>query len=147
MPCIKDYQSIRNRYNFEDEDWLQTVFFNKRLEEITNSEKYALACYIAYAYKSVLDTGRLEISDAPLDVNPEDKEFSLDKDVEKLITLINDFYDQKTNDILTSESDSEVISKITVDRETYGQLRSFLIARNVPEILIKTYVDQIMKCL
>ena len=147
MPCIKDYQSIRNRYNFEDEDWLQTVFFNKKSEEITNSVKFAMACIIAYAYKSVLDTGRLETSDVPLDVNPKDKEFSLDKDVEKLITLINDFYDQKTNDIQASESESEVISKMTVDRETYGQLRSFLIERNVSEQLIKTNVDQIMKCL
>ena len=71
-------------------------------------------------------------------------DFSIEKDVEKLIDLIKDFFDLKIADILDSKSTIEVMSKMTVDKETYTQLKSFLRERNVKESLIKNYVYDII---
>ena len=72
-------------------------------------------------------------------------DFSIEKDVETLIDLIKDFFDQKIADILASKSIIEVMSKMTVDKETYTQLKTFLRERNVKESLIKNYVYDIIK--
>ncbi len=68
----------------------------------------------------------------------------IERDVEKLIDLIIVFYDKKIADILASKSIIEVMSKMTVDKETYTQLKTFLRERNIKESLIKNYVYDII---
>ena len=59
-----------------------------------------------------------------------------------LISMINEFYDDKITSINNCETELDVMPLFTTDEETYYQLKRFLQERNVSESIMFSYVTQ-----
>ncbi len=129
-----------NHLPYSKDRAIKRLFLTKEMNDEQNKKTFANK--LAYIYKNLVNSDECANSIQNLLETIHEPTNILTTEENNVISLINEFYDDKITSINNCESELDVMPFFTTDEETYYQLKRFLQGRNISECILFSYITQ-----
>jgi len=140
LKYIHYYDSDYDFLPYNKDRVIKRLFLTNEVKDEYNQQTFANK--LAYIYKNLVNSDKCANNIETMFETIHEPSYILTPEENNLISMINEFYDDKITSINNCETELDVMPLFTTDEETYYQLKRFLQERNVSESIMFSYVTQ-----